>query len=406
MYEKNWPALVFVSSPDRANKLAKDAAEVIAVSDNGADFSVWLQENVGPGWFLANAVRYGYGVHHGRIPRAIASHMVRLFNEGDLPVLFCTSTLIEGVNTAAKSVLIYDKAISRSDYDFFTFSNIKGRAGRLGQHHVGKVFLFNAPPGEELMEVAPTLFGDEKDAPDDYVVHLDKFDSTKKTDERVDLLKKNLGLDSDGVKIAASIGLEKAAELRDRVDEGLREGRLLAWSHYPIYDHIKAVVEVICKVKRPNEFGCYSAAQLAFFISQLRSAVSMRQFLLEYDQRYQGQFAGHDNIFKFLRSCEYGLPQVFSVVELFVKRYYPDTDYSLFLHDISRWFRPEELKNLDEEGIPIQISERFIRPGDSKEALTNRLTQAAYDPKSGLSGFERRWVISALELESVENPVL
>ncbi len=65
----------------------------------------------------------------------MASHFVRLFNTGELPVLICTSTLIEGVNTAAKSVLIFDKKIDRRDYDFFTFSNIKGRAGRLGQHH-------------------------------------------------------------------------------------------------------------------------------------------------------------------------------------------------------------------------------------------------------------------------------
>jgi hypothetical protein len=75
-----------------------------------------------------------------RLPRAIASHTIRLFNELKLPVLFCTSTLIEGVNTAAKTVLIYDKAINRANYDFFTYSNIRGRAGRLGQHHVGQVY--------------------------------------------------------------------------------------------------------------------------------------------------------------------------------------------------------------------------------------------------------------------------
>ena len=253
------------------------------------------------------------------------------------------------------------------------------------------------------MEVAPTLFGDEKDAPDDYVVHLDRIDTTKRTDERVEILKKNLGLDSDGLKIAASIGLEKSAELRDRIDEALRMGESLAWSQYPNYDQIKAVAEVVCKVKRPNEFGCFSSAQLAFFINQLRSADSMKNFLLEYDRRYQGQFASHDNIFKFLRSCEYGLPQVFSVVEIFVKRYYPDTDYSLFLHGISRWFRQEELKNLDEEGIPIQISERFIKSEDSKEALVNRLILAAFDSKSGLSNFERSWIISALDLESPQH---
>ena len=105
------------------------------------------------------AVTAGVGVHHGRIPRALASRFVVLFNNKTLPVLICTSTLIEGVNTAAKSVLIYDKRSTRN-YDFFTFSNIRGRAGRLGQHHVGQVYLFHKPPGQEEIEVTAPLFGE------------------------------------------------------------------------------------------------------------------------------------------------------------------------------------------------------------------------------------------------------
>ncbi|MCM2573074.1 DEAD/DEAH box helicase [Achromobacter xylosoxidans] len=144
--ERHWPALVFVSAPDKANRLASKAAEQMAVSDGSAEFAQWLSDNVGPNWSLVRTVRFGFGVHHGRLPRAIASQMVRMFNTSDLPVLFCTSTLIEGVNTAAKTVLIFDKAINREAYDFFTYSNIKGRAGRLGEHHVGQVYLFNRPP--------------------------------------------------------------------------------------------------------------------------------------------------------------------------------------------------------------------------------------------------------------------
>jgi hypothetical protein len=93
------------------------------------DFPEWIDENFGRNWELSRIVGSGIAVHHGRIPRSMASRFVRLFNTGELPILICTSTLIEGVNTAAKSVLIYDKQIDRKDYDFFTFSNIRGRAG-------------------------------------------------------------------------------------------------------------------------------------------------------------------------------------------------------------------------------------------------------------------------------------
>src|SRR5204862_2360170 len=107
--------------PDRANQRATRLTKDAIFAKIG-DISKWIDENFGEGWELSNAVARGVGVHHGRIPRSLASHFVRMFNSGELPILICTSTLIEGVNTAAKSVLIYDKQIARKDYDFFTFS--------------------------------------------------------------------------------------------------------------------------------------------------------------------------------------------------------------------------------------------------------------------------------------------
>lgn len=397
--DENWPALVFVSSPDKANKLMGSAASEITVSDDGSEFADWLRSNVGKSWPIVNGVNDGFAIHHGRIPRAIASHMIRLFNRRSLPVMFCTSTLIEGVNTAAKTVLIYDKKISRSNYDFFTFSNIKGRAGRLGEHHVGKVYLFNAPPNAQETEIHPTLFGDEDDAPDDYVVHLDEFDSTHRTDERIGVLTRALNLSADELKLAASIGLDDAMRLKDLVFAEIMRGGGIAWSGYPTYHEISATMELICQVKRPNSFGAFSTKQLCYFITRLRSANTIREFLLEYDEGFRGDPVSHDNIFKFLRSCEYGLPQVLSIVELFTKKHKPKADYSLFIQGLSHWFRAEVLKYLDEEGVPIQISERFIKSGDSRETLLMRLTAAAQGTEKKLSAFEKRWISDALELD-------
>ena len=394
--DRHWPALVFVSAPDKANRLASQAADLMAISDHSADFAQWLSDNVGPSCPLVQTVRFGFGVHHGRLPRAIASQMVRMFNQNQLPVLFCTSTLIEGVNTAAKTVLIFDKTINREDYDFFTYSNIKGRAGRLGEHHVGQVYLFNAPPDHEPTEVAPTLFGDQDDAPDDYVVHLEEQEVTRKTDTRVATLKMALGLDSDGLRLAASVGLEHALALKQAASEALSENDSLVWTGLPKYPEIKAVVDVICSVRRAGEFGAFSAAQLTYFINDLRRASSMREFLLTYDSKYKGRPSAYDTVFKFLRACEYGLPQHFAVVELFVKQHAPATDYSLFIESISRWFKAEELKNLDEEGIPIQISERFYE-GEDKEQLVKKLLFHARGRSHELTEFEQMWILASLE---------
>ncbi|MEX3956007.1 DEAD/DEAH box helicase [Trinickia sp. EG282A] len=395
--DSNWPALVFVSSPDRANKIASKAAEGMAVSDYADAFAQWLSSNVGANWSLIDTVRFGFGVHHGRLPRAIASQMVRLFNEGTLPVLFCTSTLIEGVNTAAKTVLIYDKNINKAPYDFFTYSNIRGRAGRLGQHHVGKVFLFNEAPTHQEMEVSPTLFADEEDAPLDYVVQLDEPPAQTTADSRIVAVRDSLALDWPDLRLAASLGLDAAQRLKTKVQSALDGGAALVWTGVPRYPEIKAVVEVICAVRPASEFGAYTANSLTYFIGGLRKSKGMKTFLNEYDAKYKGSAESYDSVFRFLRACEYGLPQWFSLVEAFVKSAGFHADYSLFVQALSRWFLAEELKNLDEEGIPIQISERF-HVGESKAVLTDRLAALALSGSAELTPFERDWIISALEL--------
>lgn len=400
--EGNWPALVFVSSPDRANKLSDTASDLMALSEHSSDFADWLRQNVGARWPLAKAVEYGFGVHHARIPRAIASHMVRMFNRSELPVLFCTSTLIEGVNTAARSVLIYDKKISRQNYDFFTFANIRGRAGRLGQHHVGQVYLFNEPPVVEETEVSPTLFGDDENASDDYVVHLEDEDTTSAIDDRVAALRRSLDLTTAELRVASAVGLDTALALKHQVDASLRTRRVLVWSGWPDFNTTLATLEVICEVKGAREFGAFTPRQLAYLISNLRGHRSLRGFLLEHDASFRGDISAYDNVFKFLRACEYGLPQLFALVEIFVSKKFREADYSFFVREMSRWFRNEALRNLDEEGIPIQISERFMLPEDDRNSLAKRLAVIAATGSADITPFERAWLSAALDVEGVE----
>jgi hypothetical protein len=61
------------------------------------------------------------------------------------------------------------------------------------------------------------------------------------------------------------------------------------------------------------------------------------------------------------------------------------------------WFRADALKNLEEEGVPIQISERFIRQSDSAKSLGARLRNLALDiSDKRMSDIERTWVLDAL----------
>jgi hypothetical protein len=394
--DNNWPALVFLSSPDKANKLAEALSTEHGPVGTGAPLARWIVNNYGSNWPISAAVKAGIAVHHGRIPRALASRFVRYFNDRKLPILLCTSTLIEGVNTAAKSVLIYDKAIARENYDFFTFSNIKGRAGRLGQHHVGQVYLFHAPPSQEEIHVQPPLFGDPEEAPDELIVHFVEDDLTSGLDQRIQILSDTLGFTRADLRMFSSVGMENLLALAEAVDAALSRSRALVWRQYPAYDDVKAVCELITSVKRATDFGAYSANQLALYLARLRQSHSMKEFFQWYSGSLEGPSAKYDNIFKFIRACEFNLPEYFHAVEALVVRRGYAADYSLYVAEMGRWFRAEPLKVLEEQGVPVQIAERFLRTGDTVEALSGRLRSAAVAGDDRLSDFEKEWVLDAL----------
>ena len=390
----NLPALVFASSPDRANDLAGEFSEAgIAIGSGGA-LANWIEGNFGGQWEISTSIRAGIGVHHGRIPRALAARLIIEFNRGVIPILICTSTLIEGVNTAAKSVLIYDKQINRKDYDFFTFSNIRGRAGRLGRHHVGNVYLFHEQPLATTTEVSAPLFDDLDAAPDDMLIHLEPEDRPDEANARVRAIEDQLDLHGDELRLAGTIGLDQALQLHTTIERDFSDDRRLAWSGYPAFDDIVAVCEVIDRVKSVREYGVASPRHLAFYILELRRARPIREFYQWHMENAQPRF--RESVFKFLRGCEYGIPQWIAVTNVLVRKHFPGADYSMLEAALPVFFRPKVLKHLDEQGVPFQISERFFFPDDTVRTLGQRLVAIARGDGEQMTELERDWVLTAL----------
>ena len=65
-----------------------------------------VTDNSAEQWSLVKALENGYGIHHGKFPKYIQNEILKMFNRNDFDYLFCTSTIIEGVNTNAKNVII------------------------------------------------------------------------------------------------------------------------------------------------------------------------------------------------------------------------------------------------------------------------------------------------------------
>jgi hypothetical protein len=390
-----WPALTFASSPDRANSLAQSITRVRDANPRSADLAQWLELNFGGSSLLSQAVARGIGIHHARLPRSVAARMVWAFNDESLPILICTSTLIEGVNTAARSVFIYDKKISRSDYDFFTFSNIKGRAGRLGEHHVGQVVLFHDPPDAKSVDVAPTLFSDVSSAPDELVVHLEDDDMPEKKNDRLADLSEELSLSTEELRRLSPLGIENLRRIRDLAHSAIKQGKQLTWSGHPNYEELLDTIETLCKAQKASTFGARTAKQLVFYIRRLSGSSSLREFYESHSANFTGEEKDWDSVFKFIRACDYSLPEHLAALGTFAKQKADRTDYSFFIASLTRWFRPEVVKDLEERGIPAQISERFAQENDDIDSLTRKL-HSEIESGERLTDFEINWISRAL----------
>lgn len=91
-------------------------------------------------WDLVYALRNNVGIHNGKFPKYFQREIMNLFNDGAMSTLFCTSTIVEGVNTNAKTVVVYSSPSGKSDEGKkFLLLNINGRAGRYQHHFVGNI---------------------------------------------------------------------------------------------------------------------------------------------------------------------------------------------------------------------------------------------------------------------------
>lgn len=95
-------------------------------------------------WDFIYALKRGIGIHNGKFPKYFQREIMALFNKKQMPLLFCTSTIVEGVNTNAKTVIVYHNPSGENDAGKrFLLLNINGRAGRYLRHFVGNIVYLN-----------------------------------------------------------------------------------------------------------------------------------------------------------------------------------------------------------------------------------------------------------------------
>ncbi len=90
-------------------------------------------------YYLADFLNKGVAYHFGNLPQIIRNKVEFLFKEREIGYVFCTSTLLEGVNMPAKNVFILNNKNGSNPFQPIDFWNLAGRAGRLRYELSGNI---------------------------------------------------------------------------------------------------------------------------------------------------------------------------------------------------------------------------------------------------------------------------
>jgi hypothetical protein len=399
--------LIYCRSPQRVSQVVGELLRLeIRASDpileSGAN---WVSREYHPDWIFAKALRRGIGMHHGRVPRSLAQFVVHAFNSNKMRFLVCTSTLIEGVNTSAKNVIIFDDTIARARYDYFTFNNIVGRSGRMFRHFIGNVFVFGNPPPQQLDIIDIPIFTQTSKMSDSLIIQMDQEDIVPRLRDRFQGFFSQSELAFETIKANKHVNpddqIALARYLRQHVDQA---SAMLSWTQFPTYDQLEYVCGLIDQffVERWGT-GIFSPRQLAFKINRLRQNQSVAALIrdeLSNTQYVADADTAISNVLDFMRHwAMHNLPRFLMAIstiqaEVLGRAGRRFGDFSFFAARVENLFLPPAVIALDEYGLPIQITQKLGLVQSDDESLDDvipRLQSLDLDPHM-LSAFERHLV--------------
>ncbi len=178
--------IFYCSSPDMTFKVAQIIYDILQTELHQVNLPLveWIRKNISQNWSFNVLLNNGIGVHNASLPKHITNSIISYFNSGKLQYLVCTSTIIEGVNTSAKNVVIINPKKSKNNLTVFDYKNIKGRAGRLMQHYVGSFYSFKEEPNDVISDVDIPFVDQEQPFSADIMIHMpDELIKDKSTED-------------------------------------------------------------------------------------------------------------------------------------------------------------------------------------------------------------------------------
>ena len=355
--------LVYAGSYNNINKVSTILADNLPYKETSLlrDFNDWVKVNYGDSFSLCQLSERGIGIHNGKMHRSLSQIQVKLFEytEG-LDTIISTSSIIEGVNTQAEQVIVWSNKNGLHKFDYFTYRNIIGRAGRMFKYFVGKVYLLEEPPIQENTtltiyfpdEVAESLNSEDpgieiNQEQNNHIKEYEEFMMNALGAENFRQIRKLSIFKSCDPRILKSlIEKLKANPNWPRGYAALAATNTYNWRE-PVLDVVSLLGDNMARLikiaiwKMPDNW----TRSIAEVYSEL-SDIS------------------YEDLFSAERYLSYNLCSTLSVINILKKSFDPTSpDISLFIGRAANAFLPKLVYQLEEYGLPRMISRKIQDSG-------------------------------------------
>jgi hypothetical protein len=138
--------LIYCAKKDNTEKFALELVNLInedfEPDQDVKDLIEYLRNEIHEKYNLIECLSKGIAFHHSILPDVARKEIEVLFKskEKSIIFLFCTSTLMQGVNLPAKNLFIHSPRKQSQPLSKFEFGNLKGRAGRINESLYGTIY--------------------------------------------------------------------------------------------------------------------------------------------------------------------------------------------------------------------------------------------------------------------------
>lgn len=202
------------------SSISTDDNKIIDLPQDVFNFILWAKEEIHDEWCVIKALKYGYLIHNGQIPIGVRMFQLDSYEKSKVfNRMLCTSTLLEGVNTSAKYIIITNPSRSSdrdNSFSAFDFYNLVGRTGRLCEHLIGTAYYLKSPNDPIYLkdDAIKSIRFELSDSSKDIDIQIGDIDSY---DDVVEFLHNlDISIEEYRHNIGTTVRFATAVELHDR----------------------------------------------------------------------------------------------------------------------------------------------------------------------------------------------